>query len=83
VLCQAEEERKMRILNEVVSEKYRDAAKEKMGSTSSCCGPSCCSAESTSGTPKEDLGKKHGDAATQAAKEAKSSCCGSSCCATA
>ena len=47
---------------EVVREAYGDAAKESANNTS-CCGPSCCNAESTSDRPKNVSSEKYGDEA--------------------
>ena len=62
--------------NEVVREKNSDA-----GHSASCCGPLCCSAESTSDSKEAVSSEKHADAATLGANGAKSYCCGSTCCA--
>ena len=64
---------------EVVREAYGDAAKESANNTS-CCGPSCCNAESTSDRPKNVSSEKYGDEARQAENSTQNACCGPSCC---
>ncbi|HEX5031399.1 MAG TPA: hypothetical protein VFX78_08075 [Candidatus Eisenbacteria bacterium] len=67
-------------LKEVVREAHGDAAKGN-GSNASCCGSSCCSAESTPDRPKEVSSEKYGDDAARLAENgAKDSCCKPSCC---